>query len=185
MANKKEATQAIAIDDEIEAQENSNKRSRKSGNHRFRSSDEADVFDNSDDYMEEPESKPKPKSKSKSKNSSNKSKSSSKKSKGQTKSGSKKPKVEEPAEEIEYEDFSDDELGTLVLIEKELKELGIEYSKDNLIYLINSLEEELVDEDYVIVPETISKVLDVVEKNEMDFPQITSISPLTFSVVNK
>lgn len=66
--------------------------------------------------------------------------------------------------------LNDYELGTLVLINKELEELDIEYSKDNVVYLINALEEELSDEEYVSVPETIAKVLDVLKKNEIDFP---------------
>ncbi|MBO5966857.1 MAG: hypothetical protein J6P91_06950, partial [Methanobrevibacter sp.] len=64
--------------------------------HTFKSSKDADVFDNLDDYVEKPKAKAKPKSKSKAK------------SKSESKSKSpKKPKVEEPPEE-EYEDFSDD-----------------------------------------------------------------------------
>ena len=64
--------------------------------HTFKSSKDADVFDNLDDYVEKPKAKAKPKSKSKSK------------TKSEFKSKSpKKPKVEEPPEE-EYEDFSDD-----------------------------------------------------------------------------
>lgn len=66
--------------------------------------------------------------------------------------------------------LNDYELGTLVLINKELEELDIEYSKDNVVYLINALEEELSDEEYVSVPETIAKVLDVLKKNEIHFP---------------
>ena len=66
--------------------------------HTFKSSKDADVFDNLDDYVEKPKAKPKTKSKSKSKS----------KTKSESKSKSpKKPKVEEPPEE-EYEDFSDD-----------------------------------------------------------------------------
>ena len=62
--------------------------------HTFKSSKDADVFDNLDDYVEKPKAKPKSKSKAK--------------SKSESKSKSpKKPKVEEPPEE-EYEDFSDD-----------------------------------------------------------------------------
>ena len=69
------------------------------------------------------------------------------------------------------EDKLDDyELSTFILLDKELEELDIEYSKDNVIYLIKSLEEELSDEDYVSVPETIAKVLDVLKKNEIRFP---------------
>ncbi|MBO7693760.1 MAG: hypothetical protein J6T10_14160 [Methanobrevibacter sp.] len=56
--------------------------------HTFKSSKDADVFDNLEDYVEKPKAKAKPKSKSKAKS-------------------PKKPKVEEPPEE-EYEDFSDD-----------------------------------------------------------------------------
>ena len=62
--------------------------------HTFKSSKDADVFDNLDDYVEKPKAKPKSKSKAKSK------------SESKPKSP-KKPKVEEPPEE-EYEDFSDD-----------------------------------------------------------------------------
>ena len=66
--------------------------------HTFKSSKDADVFDNLDDYVEKPKAKPKSKSKSKSKA----------KTKSESKPKSpKKPKVEEPPEE-EYEDFSDD-----------------------------------------------------------------------------
>ena len=74
--------------------------------HTFKSSKDAEVFDNLDDYVEKPKSKPKSKSKVKTKS---KSKSESKdNSNSKTKSkSSKKAKVEEPAEE-EYEDFSDD-----------------------------------------------------------------------------
>ncbi|MCQ2961551.1 MAG: DNA-directed RNA polymerase subunit A'' [archaeon] len=46
----------------------------------------------------------------------------------------------------------------------------MEYPKDNVIYLIKSLEEELSDEEYVYVPETIAKVLDALNKNEIRFP---------------
>ncbi|MBQ2962748.1 hypothetical protein [Methanobrevibacter sp.] len=60
----------------------------------FKSSKDAEIFDNLDDYAERPKAKPKAKSKAKSK------------PKAKAKS-SKKPKVEEPVEE-EYEDFSDD-----------------------------------------------------------------------------
>ncbi|MCI5736501.1 MAG: hypothetical protein MR277_00620 [Methanobrevibacter ruminantium] len=64
--------------------------------HTFKSSKDADVFDNLDDYVEKPKAKAKPKSKSKAK------------TKSESKSKTpKKPKVEEPPEE-EYEDFSDD-----------------------------------------------------------------------------
>ncbi|MBO7241863.1 MAG: hypothetical protein J6U90_05390 [Methanobrevibacter sp.] len=64
--------------------------------HTFKSSKDADVFDNLEDYVEKPKAKAKPKSKSKAK------------TKSESKSKSpKKPKVEEPPEE-EYEDFSDD-----------------------------------------------------------------------------
>ena len=63
--------------------------SRKSGP-KFKSSKDAEVFDDLDNYAEKPKAKPKVKSKSKAKPKS-----------------SKKPKVEEPVEE-EYEDFSDD-----------------------------------------------------------------------------
>ena len=85
--------------------ENSN---RKSKAHTFKGSKEADIFDNLEEYAEEPKAK---KSSSKSKSSSKKSKgqsSDSNKTKKSAKSGSKKAKVEEPVEEIEYEDFTDD-----------------------------------------------------------------------------
>ena len=62
--------------------------------HTFKSSKDADVFDNLDDYVEKPKAKSKSSKKSKTK------------SKSKPKS-SKKAKVKEPAEE-EYEDFSDD-----------------------------------------------------------------------------
>ncbi|AMK15831.1 DNA-directed RNA polymerase subunit A [Methanobrevibacter olleyae] len=62
------------------------------------------------------------------------------------------------------------ELNTLVLLEKELAINDIEYSKDNNIYLIKALEEELSVEQYNLLPETISKVLDVIEKNQINFP---------------
>jgi NSS family neurotransmitter:Na+ symporter len=64
-------------------------------NHTFKSSRDAEVFDNLDDYVE----KPKPKLK--------KSASKKPKAKAKAKSSSKKAKVEEPAEE-DYEDFTDD-----------------------------------------------------------------------------
>ena len=67
--------------------------------HTFKSSKDADVFDNLDDYVEKPKAKAKPKAKPKSK--------SKAKTKSESKSKSSKPKVEEPPEE-EYEDFSDD-----------------------------------------------------------------------------
>ena len=68
----------------------------KSKSHTFKSSRDADIFDNLDDYVEDSSSKSKSQGKSKSK------------TKSKSKSGSKKPKVEEPIEEEEYEDFSDD-----------------------------------------------------------------------------
>ena len=64
-------------------------------NHTFKSSRNAEVFDNLDDYVDKPKSKPK------------KSTSKKPKAKAKAKSSSKKAKVEEPAEE-EYEDFTDD-----------------------------------------------------------------------------
>lgn len=64
-------------------------------NHTFKSSKDAEVFDNLDDYVEKPKSKSK------------KSTSKKPKSKPKAKASSKKAKVEEPAEE-EYEDFTDD-----------------------------------------------------------------------------
>ena len=62
------------------------------------------------------------------------------------------------------------ELNTLVLVEEELKLNDIEYSKDNSIYLIKALEDELNEEQYVDVPKTISKVLDVLNENDIRFP---------------
>ena len=62
------------------------------------------------------------------------------------------------------------ELNTLVLVESELAAKDIEYSKDSIIYLIKALEEELSIEEYDYVPESISKVLDEIEKNEINFP---------------
>ena len=61
------------------------------------------------------------------------------------------------------------ELNTLILVENELAD-NIEYPKDNTIYLIKTLEEELSIEEYDYVPEAISKVLDVIVKNEIKFP---------------
>ena len=69
-------------------EDNSNQKSSRKSSHTFRSSKDADVFDNLDDYAEKPKAKPKSKSKSKPKS-------------------PKKPKAEEPVEE-DYEDFSDD-----------------------------------------------------------------------------
>ena len=62
------------------------------------------------------------------------------------------------------------ELNTLVLVEEEFKLNDIEYSKDNSIYLIKALEDELNEEQYVDVPKTISKVLDVLNENDIRFP---------------
>ena len=62
------------------------------------------------------------------------------------------------------------ELNTLVLVDKELEVNDMEYSKDNLIYLILTLEDELSMEQSDFVPETIPKVLGVIEKNEIKFP---------------
>ena len=86
----------------VNNEESGQRGSKKSRNHTFKSSKDADIFDNLDDYVEDSkaQSKPKPKSKAKSKSKSQ--------SKSKAKSGSKKPKVEEPTEEEEYEDFSDD-----------------------------------------------------------------------------
>ena len=69
-----------------DSKSNSQNRTDRSRNHTFKSSKDADVFDNLDDYVEKPKSK----------------------AKSTRKSESKKPKVEEPVEEEEYEDFSDD-----------------------------------------------------------------------------
>ena len=68
------------------------------------------------------------------------------------------------------EKLSYNELNTLVLVEKELEIKEIDYSIDSTIYLIRTLEDELSIEEYDYVPETISKVLDVIEKNEIKFP---------------
>ena len=62
------------------------------------------------------------------------------------------------------------ELNTLVLVEEEFKLNDIEYSKDNSIYLIKALEDELNEEQYVDVPKTISKVLEVLNENDIRFP---------------
>ena len=62
------------------------------------------------------------------------------------------------------------ELNTLVLVENAFAVNGIEYSKDGTIYLIKTLEDELSIEEYDYVPEAISKVLDVIIKNEIKFP---------------
>ena len=70
--------------------------------HTFKSSKDADVFDNLDDYVEKPKAKSKAKSKSQAKSKSKDNSNSKTKAKS-----SKKAKVEEPVEE-EYEDFSDD-----------------------------------------------------------------------------
>ena len=67
------------------------------------------------------------------------------------------------------EKLSYNELNTLILVENELAD-NIEYPKDNTIYLIKTLEEELSIEEYNYVPEAISKVLDVIVKNEIKFP---------------
>ena len=69
-----------------DSRSNSQNSADKSRNHTFKSSKDADVFDNLDDYVEKPKSKPKSKRKSE----------------------PKKPKAEEPVEDEEYEDFSDD-----------------------------------------------------------------------------
>ena len=62
------------------------------------------------------------------------------------------------------------ELNTLVLVEKELENKSIDYSRDNSVYLVTSLEEELSIEEYSYLPESIAKVLEVIEENEIDFP---------------
>ena len=66
--------------------------------------------------------------------------------------------------------LSYDELLTFILVENKLDSIGIEYLKDNSIYLVKSLEDELSIEQYSYLPETISKVLDVLNKNEIEFP---------------
>ena len=63
-----------------------------------------------------------------------------------------------------------DELSTFVLVEDALKIKDLDYSKDNSIYLIQALEEELNAEQYVDVPETIAIVLEVLNNNEIKFP---------------
>ena len=62
------------------------------------------------------------------------------------------------------------ELNTLVLVENALAGNDIKYPKDGTIYLIKTLEVELSIEEYDNVPEAISKVLDVIIKNEIKFP---------------
>ena len=69
-----------------DSRSNSQNSADKSRNHTFKSSKDADVFDNLDDYVEKPKSK----------------------AKSKRKSEPKKPKAEEPVEDEEYEDFSDD-----------------------------------------------------------------------------
>ena len=70
-------------------------------NHKFKGAKEADIFDNLDEYAESPKPKAKQKSKPKAKP-----KAKTKKSKAEP--APNKPEVEEPVEEIEYEEFSDD-----------------------------------------------------------------------------
>ena len=76
----------------------------------------------------------------------------------------------ESAMDFIKEKLTYNELNTLVLVEKEFAVNGIEYSKDGTIYLIKTLEDELSIEEYDYVPEAISKVLDVIIKNEIKFP---------------
>ena len=76
----------------------------------------------------------------------------------------------EPAMDFIKEKLTYNELNTLILVEKDLSENDIEYSKDSTIYLIKSLEEELSIEEYDYVPEAISKVLGVIVNNEIKFP---------------
>ena len=76
----------------------------------------------------------------------------------------------ESARDYVKEKLTFNELTTLVLLENELNSNGIEYSKDYSIYLIQALEEELSIEEYNFVPETVSTVLDVINKNEIAFP---------------
>lgn len=95
-----------------EGDSNGSRNSKRSKDHTFRSSKDAEIFDNLDDYAEKPKAA-KSKKRGTKKSKSNDDQSNGKaKSEGNTKKRSKKPKVEEPAEEpvekIEYEDFSDD-----------------------------------------------------------------------------
>ena len=76
----------------------------------------------------------------------------------------------ESARDYVKEKLTFNELTTLVLLENELNSNGIEYSKDYSIYLIQALEEELSIEEYNFVPETVSTVLDVINKKEIAFP---------------
>ena len=76
----------------------------------------------------------------------------------------------ESAMDFIKEKLTYNELNTLILVEKDLSENDIEYSKDSTIYLIKSLEEELSIEEYDYVPEAISKVLGVIVNNEIKFP---------------
>ena len=76
----------------------------------------------------------------------------------------------ESAMDFIKEKLTYNELNTLVLVEKEFAVNDIEYSKDGTIYLIKTLEDELSIEEYDYVPEAISKVLDVIIKNEIKFP---------------
>ena len=76
----------------------------------------------------------------------------------------------ESAMDFIKEKLTYNELNTLVLVENALAVNGIEYSKDGTIYLIKTLEDELSIEEYDYVPEAISKVLDVIIKNEIKFP---------------
>ena len=62
------------------------------------------------------------------------------------------------------------ELNTLVLVEKELENKSIDYSRDNCVYLVTSLEEELSIEEYNYLPESIAEVLEVIGENEIVFP---------------
>ena len=78
--------------------------------------------------------------------------------------------VIESARTYVKEKLNYNELATLVLVENELGIKDIEYPKDNIIYLVKSLEDELSVEEYNFVPETISNVLDVIKKNEIVFP---------------
>lgn len=68
------------------------------------------------------------------------------------------------------EKLSYNELNSLILVENELAQKDIEYSKDNSIYLIRALEEDLSIEEYENIPETIAKVLAVIRENETKFP---------------
>ena len=82
----------------------------------------------------------------------------------------------ESAMDFIKEKLTYNELNTLILVEKDLSENDIEYSKDSTIYLIKSLEEELSIEEYDYVPEAISKVLGVIVNNEIKFEAVGTVA---------